>query len=91
MIGSSVEPTHVFAPHRSATQMLVPSRSTSTALVLPHVRPAGSLAHPSTVRYGLGASFVGAIAADDCCTGCVCDCDCCCAPAQAVSVSARAR
>ena len=29
----------------------------------PHARPDGSLAHPSTVRYGLGRSFVGRSAA----------------------------
>ena len=34
---------HEFAPHRSATQMLRPSRSISTALVAPQVRPSGIL------------------------------------------------
>ena len=33
----------LFVPQRSATQMLRPSRSISTALVEPHVRPSGSL------------------------------------------------
>ena len=42
------------APHRSPTQIDRPSLSTSTALVDPQVRPAGSLAHPSTVWYGFG-------------------------------------
>ncbi len=33
----------LFTPHRSATQTERPSLSMSTALVEPHVRPAGSL------------------------------------------------
>src|SRR3954470_15802272 len=44
---------HVFAPQRSATQIDRPSRSMSTALVDPQVRPSGIFAHPSIVRYGL--------------------------------------
>ena len=56
----SADPAHEFAPHRSATHTLRPSGATSTALVEPHVRPAGIFAHPSTVRYGFGRSFVGA-------------------------------
>src|SRR5262245_12052133 len=48
-----------FAWQRSATQMLRPSLSMSTALVEPHVRPSGSLAQPSIVLYGLGRSLVG--------------------------------
>ena len=51
---SSVFPAQLFAPHRSPTQMLLPSRSISTALVEPHDLPAGSLAQFSMVRYGLG-------------------------------------
>jgi hypothetical protein len=35
------------APHRSATQTLVPSTSMSTPLVEPHARPAGIFAHSS--------------------------------------------
>src|ERR1041384_4675151 len=57
--GSSFEPAQVLAPQRSATQMLVPSGSISTALVAPHVRPAGIFAQFSMVRYGLGRSLVG--------------------------------
>ena len=41
--GSSVEPTQLFAPQRSATQTLRPSRSIATALVEPQVRPSGHL------------------------------------------------
>ena len=44
-----------------ATQMDLPSRAISTALVAPHVRPSGIFAQPSTVRYGLG-SVLGACA-----------------------------
>src|SRR5262245_8671126 len=47
--------------HRSATQILVPSLSISTALVYPHVRPSGILKKCSIVAYGLGAEFVGAL------------------------------
>src|SRR5260221_1039952 len=57
--GSSVEPRQVFAPQRSPTQIDVPSRSTSTALVAPHVRPSGIVKKFSTVRYGFGRSLVG--------------------------------
>src|SRR5579863_9040881 len=56
-MGSSVLPAQLLAPHRSATQMLWPSRSMSTALVDPQVLPSGSLAQFSIVRYGLGAEF----------------------------------
>src|SRR5262249_61259174 len=38
-IGSSVEFRHEFAPQRSPTQIDVPSLSTPTPLVDPHVRP----------------------------------------------------
>src|SRR5690348_9320645 len=37
--------------------MLVPSRSISTALVDPHMRPSGSLNQLSMVRYGSGCEF----------------------------------
>src|SRR5205085_1633712 len=57
--GSSDEPTHEFAPHRSATQMLSPSLSVPTPLVDPQVRPAGIFAHPTMVSYGLGSLLVG--------------------------------
>ena len=40
---SSFESRHVFAPHRSPTQIDLPSRSTPTALVEPQVRPSGIL------------------------------------------------
>src|SRR5689334_10061329 len=54
-IGATLSlPAQEFAPHRSPTQMLLPSRSISTALVDPQVLPSGSFAQPSTVRYGLG-------------------------------------
>jgi hypothetical protein len=36
------------APHRSATQTLVPSGSISTPLVEPHARPSGSFPQFST-------------------------------------------
>jgi hypothetical protein len=48
MAGRS-DPVQLLAPHRSATQMLTPSRSIATALVEPHVLPAGIFAHPSIV------------------------------------------
>ena len=47
----------LFTAQRSATQMLLPSRSMSTALVDPHVRPSGSFAQPSIVLYGFGRSL----------------------------------
>src|SRR5262245_58256979 len=53
------DPAQVFAPHLSATQIDLPSRSISTALVAPHVRPAGIFAQFSTVAYGLGGSLTG--------------------------------
>ena len=60
--GSSVEPRQVFAPHRSPTQIDLPSRSTSTALRDPHFRPSGILKKPAIVRYGFGKSLVGCCA-----------------------------
>src|SRR5262249_36289703 len=42
-IGSSFEFRQVFAPQRSPTQIVLPSLSTPTAPVDPHVRPAGIL------------------------------------------------
>src|SRR5690348_11949763 len=54
-IDGRLDPAHELAPHRSATHRL-PSRSTSTALVDPHILPSGSLNQLSTVRYGLGKS-----------------------------------
>jgi hypothetical protein len=59
--GSSVEVAQLFVPHRSATQILLPSRSMSTALVEPHVRPSGIFAQSATVVYGLGALLIGAM------------------------------
>jgi hypothetical protein len=44
------DPTQLFAPQRSATQIDRPSGSMSTALVAPQVRPAGIRAQFSTVR-----------------------------------------
>ena len=49
IIGSTVLPTQLLAPHRSAIQMW-PFESTATVLVEPHVRPSGSLNQFSTVR-----------------------------------------
>jgi hypothetical protein len=57
--GGSMDPAQLLAPHRSATQTLVPSLSIVTALVAPQVRPGGILAQFSTVVYGLGRSFTG--------------------------------
>src|SRR5271168_588505 len=54
----------LLAPHRSATQIDLPSLSMSTALVEPHFRPSGNCPQPLMVRYGLGASFVGAGVSD---------------------------
>src|SRR4030095_11393501 len=49
----------VLALHRSATQIVFPSLSISTALVDPQERPSGNFANPSIVEYGFGASLVG--------------------------------
>src|SRR5262245_40602768 len=49
-IGAIFEPSQVFAPHRSNTQTLVPSRSTSTPIACPHARPSGSFAQFSSAR-----------------------------------------
>src|SRR6516164_2345470 len=49
-IGAIFEPSQVFAPHRSNTQTLVPSRSMSTPIACPHTRPSGSFAQLSTAR-----------------------------------------
>jgi hypothetical protein len=57
-MGARFEPAQVFAPHLSATQML-PLRSTATPAVDPHVRPSGSFAQFSTVRYGFGRELTG--------------------------------
>ena len=53
-IAGRFEPVHEFCWQRSATQMLTPSLSISTALVDPHVRPSGSFAQPAIglVRIG---------------------------------------
>src|SRR5262245_28347985 len=51
------DPTQVFAPHLSATQIDLPSGSISTALVAHHVLPSGIFAQFSTVAYGLGRSL----------------------------------
>src|SRR5579862_2925715 len=60
LISPVVRSRQLLAPHRSATHNDLPSLSMSTALVDPHFLPSGSLAQPSTVRYGFGASLVGA-------------------------------
>jgi hypothetical protein len=52
-------PVGVCGPQRSATQIDLPSLSTSTALVDPHVRPSGSLAHPRCSDRDWEASLVG--------------------------------
>src|ERR1019366_9551690 len=57
-MGARSNPAQVFAPHRSATQML-PCRSTSTPAAAPQVLPSGSLAQFSMVRYGLGRELLG--------------------------------
>src|SRR4029453_16710077 len=51
---------HLFSPQRSPTQIDMPSLSTSTALVEPHLRPSGSFNGSLIVSEGLGRSFVGA-------------------------------
>src|SRR5262245_37432858 len=51
-MGSSFESRHELVPHRSPTQIDVPSLSTATALVEPHVRPSGILKWFSIVRNG---------------------------------------
>src|ERR1041385_2001495 len=51
-IGGTLEPTQWVLPQRSNTQML-PLRSRSTPLVLPHFLPSGSLPQPSSRRYGV--------------------------------------
>src|SRR5579864_3511115 len=58
--GARLELAQEVPPHRSTTQMLLPSRSISALITCPQVRPSGSLAQFSTVRYGLGAEFVSA-------------------------------
>src|SRR4029453_1942000 len=50
---------HLFSPQRSPTQIDMPSLSTSTALVEPHLRPSGSFSGSLIVSYGLGSSLVG--------------------------------
>ena len=42
--GSNADVAQLFVPHRSAIQILLPSRSMSTALIDPQVRPLGSFA-----------------------------------------------
>src|SRR6195952_2185621 len=49
------------APQRSATQMLLPSRSMPTPAVEPQMRPSGISPQRSMVRYGLGAELVGLV------------------------------
>src|SRR5580704_14849276 len=48
---------------RSKAHMLLPSlRSTEMPNVAPQLRPAGSFAHPSSKRYGLGAALGSGLA-----------------------------
>src|ERR1700726_1866042 len=47
-IGAMLEPTQVLPPQRSNTQRLGPSRSMSTPIACPHIRPSGSFAQCST-------------------------------------------
>src|SRR6202030_3724662 len=54
-IGAMLEPTQVLPPQRSNTQRLEPSRSMSTPIACPHIRPSGSFAQCSTTLYGFGA------------------------------------
>src|SRR6266853_1838518 len=49
------------APQRSATQMLLPSGSTSMPAVEPQLRPSGNLPNGAPT-YGLGSELVGATA-----------------------------
>ncbi len=49
----SVDPSHEFAPQRSATHRF-PFGAMSIALVDPHVRPSGICPQRSVVVYGLG-------------------------------------
>src|ERR1700674_5669847 len=57
-IGARVEPEQSSAvAQRSKTQTLLPSRSMSTPTAAPHLRPWGSFAQPSSMRYGLGAAL----------------------------------
>src|SRR5580658_9923681 len=60
----AVEPStaasrQLLAPQRSATQIDLPSRSISMALVDPIFLPSGNLAQCAMVRYGFDASLVG--------------------------------
>src|SRR5215831_7907507 len=54
-----MESAYELAPQRSATQIDLPSRSISIALVDPHVRPTGIFAQSFTVPYGFGNELVG--------------------------------
>src|SRR5947207_219690 len=58
-IDGRFDPAHELLPQRSATQMLRPSLSISTALVDPHSRPSGSVKLLAIVRYGFGRLLVG--------------------------------
>src|SRR5260370_30564729 len=59
-IGARSEAAQEFAPHRSATQTLVPDGSMATPADDPQVRPSGIRAQFSTERYGLGSELIGA-------------------------------
>src|SRR5580704_14430389 len=67
-IGARCESAQVlWVSQRSKAHMLLPSlRSTEMPNVAPQLRPAGSLAQPSSSRYGLGAALgSGLTCADD--------------------------
>src|SRR5262245_50366882 len=53
-IGATGEPSQVLPPQRSNTQMLLPSGSTSTPIVCPHLRPSGSFAQFLDRPIGIG-------------------------------------
>ena len=58
-IGATVESAHELPPQRSAIHTEEPSRSMSTPLTAPRVRPSGSCGQFRTSAYGLGRSFTG--------------------------------
>src|SRR6266511_4960923 len=73
-ISPFVASQHELALQRSATQMVRPSLSMSTALVEPHVWPSGSLKMFPAVSYGFGRSLVGCTLACAGAAGDVCAC-----------------
>src|SRR3954462_15178348 len=57
MIGATFDLPQSLAPQRSNTHRLLPSRSTSTPIGAPILRPSGSFAQLSSILSGLGAGF----------------------------------